>query len=42
MGKLKCPECGNLVDSSLSECNVCGYQFESIDNEVELPVYFKE
>lgn len=35
MGKLKCPECGNLVDSSLSECNVCGYQFESVDNEVE-------
>lgn len=25
---IKCPECNNLVDDNLKECNICGYPFE--------------
>lgn len=31
----KCPECNNLVDESLKECNFCGYPFDGTEELVE-------
>lgn len=35
MGMKKCPECNNLVDESLKECNFCGYPFDGTEELVE-------
>lgn len=35
MGMRKCPECGNLVEESLKECNICGYPFDGTEELVE-------
>ncbi len=32
----RCPECNNLVDESLKECNFCGYPFCGSEKEIEL------